>query len=79
MTTLSIRSDPTLSADRLFLEKLATKEKDKIEKSIRQVLRWNFRRIVMAHGSVIENKAKEKLTEGYEWFLDKTLCTEFVL
>ena len=56
-----------------LLEKLATKDKNKIEKSIRQILRWDFKRIVMAHGSIVENEAKKKLITGYEWFLGKTL------
>ncbi|NEP44160.1 MAG: DUF4336 domain-containing protein, partial [Okeania sp. SIO2H7] len=43
-----------------LLEKLATKDKNKIEKSIRQILRWDFKRIVMAHGSIVENEAKKK-------------------
>jgi len=56
-----------------LLEKLATKEKDEIEKSIRRILRWDFQRIVMAHGTIVEHEAKQKLTKGYEWFLGKTL------
>ncbi len=55
------------------LEKFANKEKDKIEESIRQILRWDFKRIIMAHGSIVENEAKKQLTTGYEWFLGKTL------
>lgn len=56
-----------------LLERLVNKEKDKIEKSIRRILHWDFRRVVMAHGSIVENEAKKKLTKGYEWFLGKTL------
>lgn len=55
------------------LEKLVTKEKDKIENSIRRILCWDFKRIVMAHGSIVEHEAKKQLTKGYEWFLGKTL------
>ena len=56
-----------------LLDKLATREKDKIEKSIRRILCWDFKRIVMAHGSIVENEAKKKLTKGYERFLGKIL------
>jgi len=56
-----------------LLEKLDIKEKDKIEKSIQQILRWDFKRVIMAHGSIVDNEAKKKLTAGYEWFLGKTL------
>lgn len=56
-----------------LLEKLATREKDKVEKSIKQILCWDFKRVIMAHGSIIENEGKRKLKEGYEWFLATTL------
>lgn len=56
-----------------ILEKLATREKDQVEKSIKQILCWDFRRVIMAHGSIIENEGKRKLKEGYEWFLATTL------
>ena len=52
-----------------LLEKLALKDKEKVKNSILQVLRWDFTRIIMAHGSIVEDEAKQKLTKGYEWFL----------
>jgi hypothetical protein len=56
-----------------FLEKFATREKDKVKRAIKQVLCWDFDRVIMAHGSIIENDGKRKLKEGYEWFLTTTL------
>lgn len=56
-----------------LLEKIATPEKEKVKHSIQKVFCWDFRRVIMAHGSIIENDAKIKLKEGYEWFLSTTL------
>lgn len=55
------------------LEKLATREKDQVKQSIQQVLCWDFKRVIMAHGSIVENEGKQKLKAGYEWFLSTTL------
>jgi hypothetical protein len=56
-----------------LLEKFATQDKIKVKRSIQQLLTWNFERIIMAHGSIIEQDAKPKLKAGYEWFLEITL------
>ncbi|MEO1589845.1 MAG: DUF4336 domain-containing protein [Cyanobacteria bacterium J06632_22] len=37
--------------------------------SLRTVLDWDFERVVMAHGSVIEHEGKTKLRQGYAPFL----------
>ena len=57
------------------LEKFATQEKEKVKQSVQKVLAWDFERVIMAHGSIIENDAKRKFREGYEWFLGTSLTT----
>lgn len=52
-----------------LLEKVATTDKDKVKKSVKKVLAWDFERVIMAHGSIIENNGKQKFKEGYERFL----------
>ena len=52
-----------------ILEKLAVREKQKVKKSIQKVFEWDFKRVIVAHGSIIENQGKEKLKKGYEWAL----------
>lgn len=52
-----------------ILEKLAIREKQKVKNSIQKVLEWDFERVIVAHGSIIENQGKEKLIKGYEWAL----------
>ena len=58
-----------------LLERIATTEKKKLRKSIQQILRWDFERVIMAHGSIIEHNGKEKFKQGYEKFLGEALDT----
>ena len=52
-----------------LLERIATTEKEKVRRSIEKILRWDFERVIMAHGSVIEQNGKAQLKQGYERFL----------
>ncbi|MBD2358325.1 DUF4336 domain-containing protein [Tolypothrix sp. FACHB-123] len=56
-----------------LLEKFATTDKTKVKGSMQQVFSWNFERIIMAHGSIIEQHGKSQLKAGYEWFLEVNL------
>ncbi len=58
-----------------LLEQVATTEKKKVRKSIKQILGWDFERVIMAHGSIIEQNGKEKFKRGYEKFLGEALDT----
>jgi Domain of unknown function (DUF4336) len=52
-----------------LLEKMATRDKAPIRQALAQILAWDFDRVIMAHGSVIETDGKRQLQLGYEWFL----------
>jgi hypothetical protein len=52
-----------------LLEKIATEDKEKVKQAVQKVLTWDFDRVIMAHGSIIENGGKEKFKQGYELFL----------
>ncbi len=52
-----------------ILEKIATRDREKVRRSVERVLRWDFERVIMAHGSIIEANGKEKFRQGYETFL----------
>ena len=52
-----------------ILEKLAIGDKQKVKNSIKTVLKWNFERVIVAHGSILDNQGKEKLRKGYNWAL----------
>lgn len=56
-----------------LLERIATTEKKKLKKSIKQILSWDFERVIMAHGSIIEQNGKEKFKQGYEKLLGEAL------
>jgi Domain of unknown function (DUF4336) len=52
-----------------LLERIATTEKEKVRNSVAKILRWDFERVIMAHGSIVEQNGKEKFQQGYEQFL----------
>lgn len=52
-----------------ILERIATNEKEGVRQSFEQVMLWDFERVIMAHGSIIERDGKEKFKKGYESFL----------
>ena len=56
-----------------FLEKIGSRDKRKVESSIKTLLTWDFDRVILAHGSIVESDGKEKLKAGYEWFLGQSL------
>mgnify|MGYP000657422036 CR=1 FL=1 len=59
-----------------LLEKFATKEIEKVKQSVQKVLAWDFKKVIMAHGSIVESDAKQKFREGYEWFLGTSLTAQ---
>lgn len=52
-----------------LLERIATTKLEPVRASVKQVLQWDFERVVVAHGSIVERDGKEKFKEGYEQFL----------
>ncbi len=56
-----------------LLEKIATTEKVKVKRSVEKILEWDFDRIIMAHGSIIEQNGKEAFRQGYERFLGQSI------
>ncbi|NEP62851.1 MAG: DUF4336 domain-containing protein [Symploca sp. SIO2G7] len=53
-----------------LLEKIATTDKAAVRQSVKQILTWNFERVIMAHGSIVAQGGKEKFKQGYGRFLD---------
>lgn len=51
-----------------LLEKIATTDKNKIKNTLRKILDWDFDRIIMAHGSIIESNGKQQFIKGFENF-----------
>ncbi|MDJ0598028.1 MAG: DUF4336 domain-containing protein [Crocosphaera sp.] len=52
-----------------WLEKIATRDKEITRQAIDKILAWDFQRVIMAHGNIVEENAKEKLTAGYQWLV----------
>ena len=54
-----------------LLEKIATTDKQKVSRAVETVLSWNFERVIVAHGAIVETNGKEKFRNSYERFLGK--------
>ncbi len=56
-----------------LLERIATTDKEKVKRSVEKILGWDFDRVVMAHGTIIEQGGKEQFRQGYERFLGQSI------
>ncbi|MGG6237277.1 DUF4336 domain-containing protein [Nodosilinea sp. AN01ver1] len=56
-----------------LLERVATTDKETVKAAVEQVLRWNFERVIVAHGSIVDQGGREQFKQGYERFLGCTL------
>jgi|GEM_PF-94407 len=61
----------TLTPSRL--DKWGSRDKAAVEASVREVLVWDFDRVIPGHGSIVEAGGKAQFKAGYEWFLSKVL------
>ena len=50
-----------------WLEKIAVQDKLQLKEAIERVLQWDFQRVIMAHGQIVETNAKQQLADGYQW------------
>ena len=50
-----------------LLIKMCFRDKVKARASVDRVLEWDFDRIVMAHGEVLESGGREAMTEAFRW------------
>jgi hypothetical protein len=52
-----------------FLERLLVRDRREFRRSLQRILEWPIQRVVVAHGAVAEENAKEELARGYSWLL----------
>lgn len=52
-----------------WLEKIAVQDKQRLQQSIERILQWDFERVILAHGKIVDSDAKQQLTKGYQWLL----------
>ncbi|MBD2718730.1 DUF4336 domain-containing protein [Synechococcus sp. FACHB-909] len=61
------RLEPTI------LERLATADRSALLKAMKALLRWDFDRVIVAHGAVVETGGKQALSRAYSSFLGSPL------
>ena len=54
-----------LSSTRTF--RLATKEPNAVRASVRRIMEWDFDRIILSHGNIVERNGKARLREAFAW------------
>jgi hypothetical protein len=56
-----------------LLERVATTAKEPVKAAVEQILGWDFERVIMAHGRIVERDGRQELKRGYERFLGCSL------
>jgi len=56
-----------------ILERLATTDRSSLGRAMQALLRWDFERVIVAHGTVVETGGKQALTRAYSSFLGSPL------
>lgn len=51
------------------LDPLLIRDRSAARRSLEQILAWDFDRVVVAHGDVLESGGPERLRAGYRWLL----------
>ena len=51
------------------LDPLLIRDRAAARASLEQILAWDFDRVVVAHGDVLETGGREALRSGYHWLL----------
>ena len=71
MTCSVLGYDGSKRLEPSILEWIATTDKEQVKKSVEKILCWDFERVVVAHGRIVERNGKEKFKQGYEKFLGR--------
>jgi hypothetical protein len=53
------------------LDPLLIRDRDAARESLERILAWDFDRVVVAHGDVLESGGREALRAGYAWLLSR--------
>jgi hypothetical protein len=48
-------------------ERLATRDRAAVRRTVDTVLRWDFQRVILAHGHIVERDAVQTLRQAYAW------------
>jgi glyoxylase-like metal-dependent hydrolase (beta-lactamase superfamily II) len=51
------------------LDPLLIRDRRQARESLERILAWDFDRIVVAHGDVLERGGRQALRDGYAWLL----------
>lgn len=49
--------------------KIAVRNKTLVRQSIRKILQWDFERVIISHGDIIESGGKQKMRAAFAWLV----------
>jgi hypothetical protein len=49
------------------LDRFIVRDSTAARESLERILEWDFDRVIVAHGDVVESGGKEMLRDGYSW------------
>lgn len=58
-----------------MLDRMVTKDRAGARASLERMLAWDFDRVVVCHGAVLESAGKAALARAYDWLLDGAPAT----
>jgi hypothetical protein len=61
-----------------LLERFALRDRPSALATLQTLMRWDFDRVIVAHGSIVETHGKQRLRQGFEWYLQQSLEGELV-
>jgi len=59
--------------------KLYIQDHVKLRNSVDEMLRWDFDRVIVSHGEIVQTEGKEKLQGAYNWLSNRIPMTDRVL
>ena len=63
-----LNGSQSLGTSRLM--RLLLKDKEATKASVQKIFEWDFDRVIMSHGEIIEADGKSKLSSSFRWLLD---------
>ena len=49
--------------------RLLVRDREAARESILRILEWDFERVIVTHGAIVEKAGRERLREGFDWLL----------
>ena len=69
LESLFLRINGSVGLGTSRLMRFLIKDREAVRTSVKRILEWDFDRVIMAHGSILEENAKASLRNSFDWLL----------